>query len=593
MNDFERGTGSQDGFSMKLWRGERMCLLGFDVDEPEDDFVGFAIECRSPQSNDYVPLLNRLAFSYTAPLEDAVTGKRLFDSTKSPFQKYRWLHFPADVDSARGDYTYRATKMHMPSDNKLVRGTSLELPISLNPVTYENFLDIGFTRNFASSQAYEDHYPKHPIVIPDTADEGLDFKKLTGDEYKDIYQWLGFEAYALIFDFLKTAVKNEDTTTELDVFAYDLNEPDLVELLRQLGPRLRVIIDDSTAKSKTGVISGHGTAGSAESKAADILIGSAGADHVKRIHFSGLQHNKVFILRQNGAPSRVLTGSTNFSFRGLYIQANNALVFHSPEVAKLYGDAFDLAFQTPTKFKSSALSADWQRIQLPGQPSLQFCFSPHSKAEANAVLKTVQDEVNGASSVLYAIAFLNQIKSGPTKEAFTDLMKKPVFSYGIVDTQGNLEVNKPDGSTGVVDFAYLSKNAPEPFKTEWSTGKGINVHHKFVVTNFNLPTAKVFTGSSNLAPSGEQGNGDNLILIEDERIAVSYALEAVRLFDHLHFRSNMEAAFQHNDQMATADLTLKKPTSISGKTAWFKKYYIANSYSERDRKLFSHDGVVP
>ena len=38
----------QSGFAMKLWRGERMCLLGFDVDHPEDDFVGFAVEFRAP-----------------------------------------------------------------------------------------------------------------------------------------------------------------------------------------------------------------------------------------------------------------------------------------------------------------------------------------------------------------------------------------------------------------------------------------------------------------------------------------------------------------------------------------------------------------
>jgi hypothetical protein len=36
------------GLHVKLWRGERMCLIGMDVDEPEPDFVGFTIEVRSP-----------------------------------------------------------------------------------------------------------------------------------------------------------------------------------------------------------------------------------------------------------------------------------------------------------------------------------------------------------------------------------------------------------------------------------------------------------------------------------------------------------------------------------------------------------------
>jgi hypothetical protein len=69
-----------------------------------------------------------------------------------------------------------------------------------------------------------------------------------------------------------------------------------------------------------------------------------------------------------------------------------------------------------------------------------------------------------------------------------------------------------------------------------------------VVTDFNLPTAKVFTGCSNLSESGEKGNGDHLIMIEDPRVATSYAIQAVLIFDHLHFAANMNA--------------VKKPTQL-------------------------------
>jgi hypothetical protein len=50
----------------------------------------------------------------------------------------------------------------------------------------------------------------------------------------------------------------------------------------------------------------------------------------------------------------------------------------------------------------------------------------------------------------------------------------------------SLEVKKPDGSIGIVDFEFLAESAPEPFKSEWSGGKGVHEHHKFVVTDFNL-----------------------------------------------------------------------------------------------------------
>jgi hypothetical protein len=38
---------------------------------------------------------------------------------------------------------------------------------------------------------------------------------------------------------------------------------------------------------------------------------------------------------------------------------------------------------------------------------------------------------------------------------------------------------------------------------------------------------------------------------------------------------------------AVAALTLKKPTAISGKPAWFTDYYKAGTQREYDRKLFS------
>jgi hypothetical protein len=586
MNDFENQD-NKDGFSMKIRRGERMALLGFDVDQPEPDLVGFAIEYRSPKAKTFRPLLNRLAFSYDKPVAEAVTGARQFPSTEAPFQTFRWIHFPQNPQA--GDYIYRATKLHMPQDNVLKKGTAIELKIPLDPVTYHDFLDIGFTRNFASSQAFLDKFPAGTDInatgkkiIPTNADDGLGFKKMEGN----IYDWLGFEAHDLIFGILDEAVK--DKTIELDVFAYDCNEPDLVDRLEKLGPRLRAIIDDSSKTDANGVITGHGSTTSAESQSAKRLSASAGSQNVRRTHFNNLQHHKVLIAKRDGKPFKVLAGSTNFSFRGLYIQANNVLVFDAPEIAGLYGQVFDSAFKDPSAFKNDALAAQWHLVHVEGKPPVHLCFSPHKSSDLS--LNPVRGAIDQAtSSVFYSVAFLNQIKSGPTKEAFDRLLTRTIFSYGVVDNRGSMEFRKPDGSVGLVDFAFLAENAPEPFKSEWSGGRGINIHHKFVVTDFNLPTAKVFTGSSNLAPSGEKGNGDHLILIEDCRVATSYAIEALRVFDHLHFRSRMKEALKGNKGKATATqkLTLGKPTAISGKPAWFERFYVADSQLEHDRKLFS------
>lgn len=591
MSDFENQK-TVSGFTMKLWRGERMCLVAFDVAQPEPDLVGFAIECRSPDSGGkFQPLMNRITFAEDDPGAVAVTGSRIFPSTGSPFQKFRWVHFPFNPQN--GTYTYRGTKMHMPSDGVLAKGTAIELDISLDPQTYDGFLDVGFTRGFASSQAFRDKFPDNAKmdkigaqIIPSSKKSGLTFHKVAPGAITpgDIYEWMGFEAYDLLFGFLDDAIADNNLT--LDVFAYDLDEPDLVSRLETLKDRLRIVIDDSTAKKK-GVVSGHGTPQSDESKAATRLRASAGSANVKRTHFQGLQHHKVLIARHNGVPFKVLCGSTNFSFRGIYIQANNMLVFDSAGVADLYGQVFDAAFANPGGFSSTDLAGKWHLVTTPNQPAVRICFSPHKSSDLS--LNPVKGAVDGAtSSVFYAVAFLNQTKSGPTREAFDRVMTRPIFSYGVADKTSGMEIRKPDGSTGLVDFAYLAANAPEPFKSEWSGGSGINVHHKFVVTDFNLPTAKVFTGSSNLAPSGEKGNGDHLIMIEDRKLAIAYAIEALRVFDHLHFRSRMKSAGKKPGKAAKkpSALHLWKPTAISGKPAWFEEYYVADSQLERDRTLF-------
>ena len=106
MSDFANAE-QTNGLSAKLWRGERMCLVGMDVDQPEADLVGFSIEVKSPGSADFTPLRNRLAFSYDKPVDQAVDGYRNYSSLEAPFQKFRWVHFPYEPKG--GTYTYRIT----------------------------------------------------------------------------------------------------------------------------------------------------------------------------------------------------------------------------------------------------------------------------------------------------------------------------------------------------------------------------------------------------------------------------------------------------------------------------------------------------
>jgi len=562
---------------LKLWRGERMCLLGMDVANPDPGFVGFAVEVQSPNAAGFVPLRNRLAFAY--PAGKTLSGNREYPTTQAPLQTFRWIHFPYDPQPGR--YCYRVTMMHMDASGQLSPGDSVTCSIILCDQTAPGFADIGFTRNFASSQAFADKFPDtaaRKLILPPSGDQGLAWPK--DQAPAGVYDWLGGKANDLMWTLLKEA--GEDETMSLDVMAYDLNEPDflkalLVVALRRIDgkPALRVLIDDSDK---------HGAAESCESQAAAQLA-AAGA-LVQRHHFDGLQHNKVIIARKAGVGYRAIGGSTNFSFRGLYIQANNMLAFDAPEVITLFGRMFDLALAGPHALEQDVLSKAWQTATTVGGSTARICFSPHP-ASADLSLSPLAGAIQQASSsVLYAIAFLNQDVHGPTRTALDDLMGKPVFSYGIANRKSGLRLQKPDGSTGLVDFEYLSAHAPEPFSAEWSGGAGITIHHKFVVVDFNLPTAKVFAGSSNLSVSGEEGNGDHLIQISDQRVATAYAIEALRMFDHLNFRTKMKESAPPTQPNAAGAITLRKPPG-RGETPWFAPFYAPGSQKERDRILFS------
>ncbi|MBE5528094.1 hypothetical protein A9J41_11320 [Laribacter hongkongensis] len=560
--DFERKV-SAEGLTFKLYRGEGAALLAFDLDESlaTDDFVGFTIEVRYPGSDRWGALRNRLHFDYP-PIPER---PRSFKSTEAPFQKFRWIHVP--TETPEGEFHYRVSARYMAADGALRTGAVVKNAISLAPATIDGFVNVGFTRGFASSQAYVDRFENEAGILPPTGALAADSLAHDMAPFEVHYQWLGFEARRLILQILDEVAADPNLT--LDALIYESKEPDILRRMELLGGRVRAIIDD------------HGEQGGEESceTISAQRLEAAGAE-VKRQHFGRQQHNKVLLVRRNGMAVKVLAGSTNFALRGLYIQANNALLFDDETVAAKFGELFDAYWKSPKTFRKSQLSQQWWLVRDEPGSSVSLCFSPHSDSALS--LDPVAEAIEQAdSSVLYSIVFLNQI-TGKVRAALDELMERSLFSYGVAQRTKGLSVRKPDGSVGLLPFAYLADNAPEPFKSEWSgntAGHSNMVHHKFLVTDFNGDRPMVFTGSSNLADGGEKDNGDHLIRIEDRKIAIAYAIEALRLFDHFHFRVKTQ------DDEAGQTLRLAKPPAPGAKP-WFASYYRKGHVKERDRKLF-------
>jgi len=58
-------------------------------------------------------------------------------------------------------------------------------------------------------------------------------------------------------------------------------------------------------------------------------------------------------------------------------------------------------------------------------------------------------------------------------------------------------------------------------------------------------------------------------------------IEALRLFDHFHFRARLREASRER-----APIALRRPP-LPGRKAWFDSYYEAGSVKQRDRRLFA------
>jgi phosphatidylserine/phosphatidylglycerophosphate/cardiolipin synthase-like enzyme len=563
-----RGRSSKALFTLRVHRGDGMALVAMNWRDgtPPDEFVGFAIEYKEPGGDRFFALKNRLAF----PGASGAVNPNVLATTLSPIQKFRWVHFPRNAELA-GRFLYRVTPVFMNDSDELSYGEPQQAAIELRRETFPGQLNVAYTRGFVSSQAFVDRYESAgeiSTLLPAEASEGLTFTP-THPKAHEALAWMGFEARHAILELLDQAIA--DTKAEVRVVAYDLNEPDVVSRLEQLGPRLKVIIDDDGS---------HGDVDSGETQAEKRLVASAGRGNVKRQHLGKLQHNKTIVVDGPKVQAAVC-GSTNFSWRGFFVQSNNAVVVRGKTAIEPFLAAFEAYSQhdDAAGFGETA-AAQLTEIGLDGIDA-RVGFSPYAKQ--NALLATIAGDIGKTTSCLfYSLAFLFQTP-GPILDAINKVTQDDnKFVYGISDKRvGGIDLQKPGGNVAPVSPSALGKNAPEPFKSEPTGGGGNRMHHKFVVIDFDKPSARVYLGSYNFSAAADTKNGENLLLIRDRRIAVSYVVEALRIFDHYHFRLTQQEAKKDKDK-----LLLAKPPRAAGEQPWWSEDY-TDPRKIRDRELFA------
>ncbi|MDR5816307.1 phospholipase D-like domain-containing protein [Caballeronia sp. LZ033] len=576
-------SAADSGLSVKAYSGDHCVLLAFSLaDDLTERLAGFAIQRSSSANEHWTWLGNRLNFAgaYTDP--DVSHDHKFFPSNTAPFQKFWWIDFPPE--DSKGSLRYEVIVRRFKDGNddtsiELVDDQRVKLEIEVAPFR-SGLIEVAFTRGYLSSQAYADKF--HNAAFQRRQSKGK-WNFATGP-FIEQWTWLGGHARQAIIDFLNDC--HTDTTCTLDACVYDLNEPDMINAFASLAQagRLRLLADDARLH---GPKSAHG-------QAFEFIRNSAEAEHqanFKRGKFGRFQHNKVLIKRDaSGQAIRVLSGSTNFSVTGLYVNANHVVVFDARAVAAKYAAAFQAAFDTgmdASAFQKADIARSESNIDDASLPAIALSFAPHAHPTSSleSLLSALKD---AESSVIFAVMEL-----GGTSKVLETLRElhnsHTVFSYGISDnveaadnTVNGTTVYTPDRGGELVYSKENPEKFPPPFNAELEVRNAVAhiVHHKFVVVDFNGAHPVVFGGSSNLAELGEELNGDNLFAIHDKAIATVFAIEGLRLVDHYAFAAALKRA--EAGGKAPAPLCLKKNSE-----RWYASYYQEGSIRQTERLLFT------
>lgn len=211
---------------------------------------------------------------------------------------------------------------------------------------------------------------------------------------------------------------------------------------------------------------------------------------------NSLMHNK-FIIFDN---KTVYTGSMNFSVTGLSgFNQNIIVLINSPEAARLYALEFEQMYGG--KFhtlKTNTITGN--NILLNDGTKIKIYFSPQDKGISSGVIPLIKN----AENYIYIPAFL--ITHKPLTNALIESHKKGIDVKIILDAT----------SIGTRNSTLSRlRQSGIPVKLENYAGK---MHSKSIIIDDTF----IVAGSANFSNSGENKNDENLIILENSKLAKFY-----------------------------------------------------------------------
>jgi len=536
-----RVTGEKKGIKAKAYAGTTGVLLAMNLTSaPRRNLLGFAIERKRPaRPAEWLTGLLRFPHQVDGTLTP-------IESRYAPIQKFRWSDYLVRPST---DYEYTIWGAYGDPENLTMR----EGP-SLNVTTESNEsgpYQIVFNRSVASSQAFVRRYPEI-----DLSDPGLD-----PQVRNRALHWLSGGLKEKILDFIDRA---EDDNWALDVAIYEIELADIVERLLealQEGVRVRIVYH---AKSKD------------RQKKENEEALQPFPDAVKRPRkTSAIHHHKFIILSRvddndNRTPVAVLTGSTNFTLNGVFLQSNVVHVVENRDIVFEYLRLFEILFEGNTVAETQEYIQANDRLARTKQ---QVVFSPRRKF--HDLWKIRSFLCKAKRDIVFCTTFrLDPLIMSPLMPCKTDR----VLRYGLQNSRST--VTGYHRHSIYVAPAIIKKDSVEGFLRENTAGRKrlIYVHLKAIVCDFTSDSPTVISGSHNFSAAASSKNDENMLIIQgDTRVADTYVCEMMRLYDHYRFRYYVASRKGKGGPMKL---------DLSVDNSWTNPYFMRGSFKRLERIRF-------
>jgi len=220
---------------------------------------------------------------------------------------------------------------------------------------------------------------------------------------------------------------------------------------------------------------------------------------------SALMHNKFWIFDDQ----MVWTGSTNITYNGTFLNNNNVIVLHSPELARIYEREFQEMWSGEFGPRSPS-TVDDQQLTIDETP-IQILFAAEDEA-----VEHLAPLIEGATESIRVMAF-----------SFThDTLGKAVLAraYEGLDVMGIFETRGSETEYSELTVLFC---ADVPVRQD---GNPRTFHHKVIV----IDGETVVTGSLNFSNNADSSNDENVVIIQNRAIAARYLEEFDRRWQEAH-----------------------------------------------------------